>query len=130
MFSSLTKTHTCTSSKLFSDERKSLFRDVCMKANLGLMFERKAKISCNGGQSVIKNLRARQYCMRTSRKNRLPPENETSARLKITFLDMAYPGQRPELPSLSRHFLNLDIIENNFENTLMKIIIYNNIQYL
>ena len=30
--------------------------------------ERKAKFSCNGGRSVTKNLRARQKCMRTSRK--------------------------------------------------------------
>ena len=30
---------------------------------------------------------------------------QTSARLKITFVDMIYPGQRPEPPSLSPHFL-------------------------
>ena len=36
--------------------------------------------------------------------NRLPLENETSARLKITFVDMTYPGQRPQYPSLSPHF--------------------------
>ena len=30
---------------------------------------------------------------------------QTSARLKITFVDMTYPGQRPEPPSLSSHFL-------------------------
>ena len=71
-----------------------------MQANFGLMFERKAKISCNGGRSVTKNLRARQDCM-----NDLCQKNETSAGLKITFVDMTYPGQHPELPSLSRHFL-------------------------
>ena len=76
-----------------------------MQANLGLMFERKAKISHNGGRSVTKNLRARQDCMRTSRKTDFRQKNETSARLKITFVNMTYPGQRPELPSLSRHFL-------------------------
>ena len=30
---------------------------------------------------------------------------KTSSRLKITFVDMTYPGQRPEPPSLSPHFL-------------------------
>ena len=69
-----------------------------MQANLGLMFERKAKISCNGGRSVTKNLRARQDCMQTSRKTDLRPLNEISAGLKITFVDMTYPGQRPGLP--------------------------------
>ena len=67
--------------------------------------ERKAKISCNGGRSVAKNLTARQDCILTSRKTDLRQKNETSARLKITFVDMTFPGQRPELPSLSRHFL-------------------------
>ena len=37
--------------------------------------------------------------------NRFPLENEASARLKITFADMTYPGQRPQYPSLSPHFL-------------------------
>ena len=78
-----------------------------MQANLGLMFERKAKISCNSGQSVIKNLRARQDCRRTSRKTDFCQKNETSAGLKITFVNITYPGQRPELPSLSRRFLLL-----------------------
>ena len=78
-----------------------------MQANLGLMFERKAKISRNGGRSVTKNLRTRQDCMQTSRKTDFRQKNETSAGLKITFVDMPYPGQRPELPSLSHHFLLL-----------------------
>ena len=38
-------------------------------------------------------------------------KNETSAGLKITFVDMTYPSQRPELPSLSHHFLLLAFIE-------------------
>ena len=77
-----------------------------MQAHLGLMFERKAKISCNYGlRSVTKNLTARQNCMRTSRNTDFRQKNETSARLKVTFVNMTYPGQRPELPSLSRHFL-------------------------
>ena len=78
-----------------------------MHANLGQMFERKAKISCNGGRSVTKNLRARLDCMRTSRKTDFRHKNETSAGLKITFVDMTYSGQRPELPSLSHNFLLL-----------------------
>ena len=74
-----------------------------MQANtLGLMFERKAKISCNGGRSVTNNLTARQDYMRTSRKTDFCQKKQTSAGLKITFVDMTYPGQRPELPSLSR----------------------------
>ena len=32
-------------------------------------------------------------------------KNETSAGLKITFVGMTYPSQRPERHSLSRHFL-------------------------
>ena len=98
---------------LFLDERKSVFRDVRMQANLSLMFERKPKISCNGGRSVTKNLRARQDCMQTSRKTDFCQKNETSARLKITFVHMTYPGQRPELPSLSRHFL---LVQNSKTN--------------
>ena len=86
-----------------------------MQANLGLMFERKARISCNEGRSVTKNLRARQDCMRTSRKTDFRQKNEISAGLKITFVDMTYPGQRPELPSLSRHFLLSEYIYNRAE---------------
>ena len=70
-----------------------------------VMFQRKAKLSCNGGRSATKNLRARQDCMPTSRKTDFRQVNETSAGLKITFVDMTYPGQRPELPSLSHHIL-------------------------
>ena len=76
-----------------------------MQANLGLLFERKAKISCNEARSVTKNLRATQDCMRTSRKTDFCQKNETFAGLKINFVDLTYPGQRPELPSLSHHFL-------------------------
>ena len=72
-----------------------------MQANLGLMFERKAKVSCNGGRGVTKNLRARQDCMRTSPK--------TDFRWAKNNLNITYPGQRPELPSLPRHFLLVEI---------------------
>ena len=72
-----------------------------MQANLGLMFERKANISCNGGRSVTNNLREKQDYMRTSRKTDFRQKKQTSA---VTFVDMTSPGQRPELPSLSRHF--------------------------
>ena len=43
--------------------------------------------------------------MRTSRKTDFHQKNETSAGLKITLVDMTYPGQRPELSSLYHHFL-------------------------
>ena len=43
--------------------------------------------------------------MRTSRKTDFRQKNETSAGLKITFVGLTYPGHRPELPSLSHHFL-------------------------
>ena len=49
-----------------------------MQANLGLMFERKAKISRNSGQSVIKNLTASKTAggrlgkQTSARKTRLP----------------------------------------------------------
>ena len=85
----------------------SVLREVRLQANLGLMFERKANISCNSGQSVIKNLRARQDCRRTSQKTDCCQKNEISAGLKITFVNITYPSQRPELPSLSRRFLLL-----------------------
>ena len=79
-----------------------------MQANLGLKFEGKAKISCNGKRSVTKNLRARQDCTRTSRKTDFCQKNKSSAGLKITFVDMTYPSQCPELPSLSDHYTSLD----------------------
>ena len=52
-------------------------------------------------------LRARQECMRTSRRTDFRQKNKTTAGFKITFMDVTYPSQRPELPSLSRHFLLL-----------------------
>ena len=74
-----------------------------MQANLGPMFERKyIFISLPHAPSFslfTKNLRAKQDCMQTS------PRTKTSARLKITFVDITYPGQRLEPPSLSPHFL-------------------------
>ena len=82
-----------------------------MQTNLGLMFERKAKIECNGGRSVSKNLRTRQDGMRTSLKTDFCQKNKTSTELKITFVDMTYPRQHPELPSLSCHFLLIDAIK-------------------
>ena len=50
------------------------------------------RMKCN------KNVRARQVGMQTSRKTDFRKKNETSAGLKITLVDMTYPGQR-------RHFL-------------------------
>ena len=91
-----------------------------MQANLGLMFERKAKISCNGERSVAKNLRARQDCVRTSRKTDFRQKNETSACQKTTSVDMTYPGQRPEFPSLSRHFLLSHVIEHGLQGFIVK----------
>ena len=81
-----------------------------MHANLGLMFETKAKVSSVmvdevSHPGVTKNLRATQDYMRTSRKTDFRQKNETSAGLKITFVNMTYPSQRAELPSLCRHFL-------------------------
>ena len=96
-----------------------------LQANLGMMFERKAKISCNDGRSVTRNLRAMQDSMRTSRKTDFHQKNETSAWLKMTFVDMTYPGQCPELPSLSRHFL---LVETNHNSVKFSGKIY--IQYL
>ena len=84
-----------------------------MQANLGLMFERNAKILCNGGRGVTKNLRATRGCIRTSLKTDFRQKNETSDGLKITFADLTYPGQRPELPPLSRHFLLTVVIALN-----------------
>ena len=51
--------------------------------------------------------------MRTSRKTDFRQKKQTSAGLKTTFVDMTYPGQRPELPSLSRHFLLTATREND-----------------
>ena len=71
------------------------------------MFGRKAKISCNDRRGVTKHLTARQDYTWTSRKTDFRQENETFVALKITLVDMTYPGQRPELPSLSHYFLLL-----------------------
>jgi len=43
--------------------------------------------------------------MLTSWKTDFRQEKKTSPGLKITFVDMTYPGQCPEIPSLSPHFL-------------------------
>ena len=79
--------------------RVEVFRDVRMQVNLGLMFERKAKISCDGGRSGLDVCACGRLGRQTSARTK------TFARLKITFVDMTYPGQRPEPPSLSPHFL-------------------------
>ena len=79
--------------------RVEVFRDVSMQVNLGLMFERKAKISCNDGRSGLDVCACGRLGRQTSARTK------TFARLKITFVDMTYPGQRPEPPSLSPHFL-------------------------
>ena len=84
--------------------REEVFRDVRMQVNLGLMFERKAKISCNGGRSRLDVC----VCGRLGRQT--SARTKTFARLKITFVDMTYPGQRPEPPSLSPHFLLLPYV--------------------
>ena len=81
--------------------RVEVFRDVRMQVNLGLMFERKAKISCNGGRSGL------DVCACGRLRRQTSARTKTFARLKITFVDMTYPGQRPEPPSLSPHFLLL-----------------------
>ena len=74
--------------------RVEVFRDVSMQVNLGLMFERKAKISCNGGRSGLDVCACGRLGRQTSARTK------TFARLKITFVNMTYPGQRPEPPSL------------------------------
>ena len=79
--------------------RVEVFRDVRMQVNLGLMFERKAKISCNGGRSGLDVCACGRLGRQTSARTK------TFLRLKITFVDMTYPGQRPKPPSLSPHFL-------------------------
>ena len=87
--------------------RVEVFRDVRMQVNLGLMFERKAKISCNGGRSGLDVCACGRFGRHTS------VRTKTFARLKITFVDMTYPGQRPEPPSLSPHFLLYKLIRNS-----------------
>ena len=47
--------------------------------------------------------RGKTVCGRLGRQTYF--RTKTSARLKITFVDMTYPGQRPEPPSVSPHFL-------------------------
>ena len=98
---------------IYRQAKVFVLAEVCLPrgphAGQRLIFERKAKISCNSGRSVIKNLRARQECMRTSQKTDFREKNKTFAGLKITFVDVTYPSQRPELPSLSRHFILLII---------------------
>ena len=81
--------------KLFLGERKSVFRDVRMQSCLALRFLVKRENDGARGRLMniyfLSNIGPRLACMRTSRK--------TSARLKITFVDMTYPkGWTGSLP--------------------------------
>ena len=62
--------------------------------------------TCERGKTVCGRL-GRQTFART----------KTSARLKITFVDMTYPGQRPEPPSLSPHFSLKLLISSSVTST-------------
>ena len=103
--------------KLFLEDRKSVFREVRMQANLGLIFERIAKISCDGGRSVPKNLRARQDCMRTSREIYFRPKSQTSVGLKTTVSwTWHIPANALSFPLCPHHFLlfaSIFIFENH-----------------
>ena len=69
-----------------------------MQANLGLMFEEKQIFHVMADEVDLTSA-----CGRLGRQT--SARTKTSARLKITFVDMTYPGQRTEPPSLSPHFL-------------------------
>ena len=101
--------------KLFLDERKSSETSACRPTSVRCLKENKCSSAFHVRRHFLFSLRTwergKTACGRLGR--------QTSARLKITFVDIllaralflgctvTYPGQRPEPPSLSPHFLLL-----------------------
>ena len=88
--------------KFFLDERK-FETSPCRATSVWCLKENKYPSAFHVRRHFLFSLRTwergKTACGRLGR--------QTSARLKITFVDMTYPGQRPEPPSLSPHFLLL-----------------------
>ena len=93
--------------KLFLDERKSSETSACRPTSVRCLKENKYSSAFHERRHFLFSLRTwergKTACRRLGRQT--SARTKTSARLKITFVDITYPGQRPEPPSLSPHFL-------------------------
>ena len=93
--------------KLFLDERKSSETSACRQTSVRCLKENKYSSAFHVRRHFLFSLRTRERgktaCGRIGRQT--SARTKTSARLKITFMDITYPGQHPEPPSLSPHFL-------------------------
>ena len=100
--------------KLFLDERKSSETSACRPTSVRCLKENKCSSAFHVRRHFLFSLRTwergKTACGRLGRQN--SARTKTSARLKITFVDMTYPGQGPELPSLYPHFLLLSVISD------------------
>ena len=93
--------------KLFLDERKSSETSACRPTSVRCLKENIYSSAFHVRHHFLFSLRtlerSKTACGRLGRQT--SPRTKTSARLKITFVDITYPGQRLERPSLSPHFL-------------------------
>ena len=93
--------------KLFLDERKSSETSACRLTSVQCLKENIYSSAFHVRHHFLFSLktweRGKTACGRLGRQT--SARTMTSTRLKITFVDITYPGQRPEPPSLSPHFL-------------------------
>ena len=93
--------------KLFLDERKSSETSACRPTSVRCLKENIYSLAFHVRHHFLFSLRTwergKTACGRLRRQT--SARTKTSARLKITFVDITYPGQRLEPPSLSPHFL-------------------------
>ena len=93
--------------KLFLDERKSFETSACTPTSVRCLKENIYSSAFHVRHHFLFSLRtwerSKTACGRLGRQT--SNRTKTSARLNITFVDITYPGQRLEPPSLSPHFL-------------------------
>ena len=108
--------------KLFLDERKSSETSACRPTSVRCLKENKYSSAFHVRRHFLFSLRTweRGKTARGRLGRQTSARTKTSARLKITFVDITYPGQRPEPPSLSPHFL-LPYLSCNIPYTRFKI---------
>jgi len=107
--------------KLFLDVRKSVLAEVSLPIRLHAVlprFQVKYSSALHVRRHFISSLKAwergKTACGRLGRQ--ISARTKTSARLKITFVDMTYSGQRPEPPTLSTRFLLANSISMSHEH--------------
>ena len=95
--------------KLFLDERKSSETSACRPTSVRFLKENIYSSAFHVRHHFLFSLRTwergKTACGHLRRQT--SARTKTSARLKITFVDITYPGQRLERPSLSPYFLLL-----------------------